>query len=547
MEIEHCITCGSLKWKDPEKQEAPDNVAKETRNPTEKFLQRRERELSAALNTVDAELARFNSLRRSLETLREENLSSRSPIRRMPTELWSSIFTLYGQIQRSDPSLSMDINKRMSVHFPLMLVSTNWRKIVQSTPSVWSFIALLMGRDWQKLPVEVARTQVELRLARSGNHPLEVVITASGLRSEDLPLYSDIVARLLGDSNRINSLVLNMHVTFPVLPKLSGTFDYLTVLTISDSGFCISDSDTDFWNEITSASIAKLALEGVKPQHAEFKWDKIHELRTDNVTLLLERLDVSSTLRRVDLIGYRRIATAPQDIRRVRNSTLRSLNINCCHSESVLLVRYQEFSALEDLSLTECDHLNWRENVGPALGAFVSHTRLQSLTVSIDLAKEGCILANVFKSLVHLRTLNVSDFWTDADMTPISEGHEEHTYEFPLNILYTGDQRPVLPALEVFSYRVFPERFSDRSGVTDLSSWIISCPLRNDYEFISFSLQLDNLLHNRMNESRTKLKKFTLLGGGRTLDDFPSFRRRMEKYEKDGLVMEFDEIDFDSM
>ncbi|KAJ7115250.1 hypothetical protein C8R44DRAFT_794305 [Mycena epipterygia] len=539
--MERCVACGSLKWDDGTYINA-ERPANETLSNNAQFLRQRDIQLSAAIDITDAELARLNTLRRNLNALREDHRSSMSSIRRVPNEIWSSVFDIHGQLRRAD--LLLDSNEGMSVHLPVMLVSREWRDIAISTPALWSFIPLHMGRGFPCLPVNVAETQINLQLSRSKQHLLDIVVTASGFNSEDLIPYLSILERLFGESRRINSLVLDMRITFPILPKLSTPFENLRSLTISDTGFCIGDSDENFWNEITRAPINSLSLKTAKPKHAQFGWTQIHELRTDDVALLMTRLEFpAKSLRRVELIGYSRSGPDGQDIRRIQNSAVRSLHIHCQHSESVLVLQNLELPELQELSLKDCDHINWRENIGPNLFTFLSHTRIQSLTLNIDLSNEIGTLQHVFKSLLHLRHLNVSDFWTDGDMTPISEEHE-HWFAFPLSILRSSKE-PVLPVLESFAYRVFPGRFT---GTTNFFS---SSALVEDLGFMQFLREVDDLLNNRMNRSSKKspikLKKFVLQGGGRALDDFPSFLRRIEKHKKNGLVFEFDETDMDSM
>lgn len=534
--MERCGACGSLKWDDK-------NAELELANDTPRNNAQRQRDiqLSAAIDKADAELARLNALRHHLNALRKDHRSSLSPIRRVPTKIWSSIFDIQGQLRRAD--LLLDSNERMSVHFSLMLVSRTWRDIVVSTPALWSFISLHMGRGFFCLPVNVAQTQVNLRLSRSKQHLLDiVVVTAHSFNSEDLVPYSAILERLLGDSRRINSLVLDMRIPFPILPKLSTPFENLRSLNISGTGFCIGDSDEDFWNEITRAPINSLSLKTAKPKHTEFAWTQIHELRTNDVALLMERLNApEKSLRRVELIGHSESGPDGQNIGRIQNSAVRSLHIHCPHSGSVLVLRNLEFPELQELSLEDCDHINWRENIGPNLFRFLSRTRIQSLTLNIDLSNEIGMLQDIFGSLLHLRHLDVSDFWTDGDMTPLSEDHE-HWFEFPLSILRSSNE-PLLPVLESFAYRVFPRRFT--------GSFFSHSAFVRDLGFMQFLQEVDDLLNNRMNRSSKKspikLKRFTLKGGGRTLDDFPSFLRRIEKHKRNGLVFEFDETDMGSM
>jgi hypothetical protein len=100
--------------------------------------------------------------------------------------------------------------------------------------------------------------------------------------------------------------------------------------------------------------------------------------------------------------------------------------------------------------------------------------------------------------------------------------------------------------LNCFTYRVFPRRFA---GATTFFS---SSALAEEVGFMQFLREVDDLLKNRINspgkkKTSAKLKKFVLLGGGTALDDFPPFLRRIEKYEKNGFVFEFDQTDMGSM
>ncbi|KAJ7174992.1 hypothetical protein C8R43DRAFT_1230520, partial [Mycena crocata] len=124
MEIKRCNACGSLKWKDSDEHHVQHASVSDQKSTVEAM------DLPAAVSMVDTELEHLNSLRHSLDALHEENRSAGSPIRRVPAELWSAIFEFYREMRRSDLSVSsIDNNKGMAVHLPLLLVSRKWRDI----------------------------------------------------------------------------------------------------------------------------------------------------------------------------------------------------------------------------------------------------------------------------------------------------------------------------------------------------------------------------------------------------------------------------------
>ncbi|KAJ6597563.1 hypothetical protein DFH09DRAFT_1399074 [Mycena vulgaris] len=551
MRLDPCAACQAPQWLDESHGAGNDieitsqvsNEAPSARN--EPLLRNREAELAASIAIADAELARLQAVRCRLGASLDVVRSRLSAVRRVPAEIWSMIFEIYGLLLKPH-LLPLEMTQGMTAHVPLMLVCPQWRRIVVSTPSLWSFIALDMGTH-QCLPVDVAQRNVDLRLLRSRSCLLDVVV--DGGSSDAVVPYAPILERLLRESGRINSLVLDLGGKLPVLPNLAMSFEQLGSLTID--GRWTGDLPETLWITLTRATLHSLSIQRLNWDHIRFAWNWIHDLRTDCATQVMERVgDPACPLRELELAGYyfehfdsilSRDGYDPPD---VRNSTLRSLKINCSHPGSDILLQRLQLPCLEELSLTNCDHIQWRERIGQDLPTFLSHANIQSLTLNIDLSDERGILQNILEnSLPRLRSLHISDFWTNRDMTPISQEHE-HWFEFPLDVIHHHSYSSVvLPELETITYRVFPARFRG------MRSSFLSSALCNDALFLDFLQKVDDLLKNRINSrpSASKLKKLVLNGGGRSLDDFPSFIRAIDAYKRNGLIFEFDETDLDDM
>ncbi|KAJ6590244.1 hypothetical protein B0H10DRAFT_2092881 [Mycena sp. CBHHK59/15] len=505
--------------------------------------------LPAAIALVDEEIARLNALRIAIRL--------RSKLHSVPDEIWSTIFEIHGHLCR----LNLDAansNKGMTAHFPLILVSRKWLEITVSTPALWSFVVLHMGQSYECLAVAVAEENVDLRLRRSKQHLLDVVITASPFRCENIADYSGVLERILGESRRFNSLVLNMPVAFPVLPKIPGIFDRLTSLSIR--GYRCGDSaDEHFWGGLKGAPIRSLSFQNGLPTYFQFAWKNIVEMHTNRVHFLLARLkEPWSVLRTVELGGYpvNSVNSAggdgndDDDERVIENAKVRELRIDCNHRYSHLLVERLQLPALEELAVTECDRWRWADDFSPNLLTFLSRTHIRSLTLhNINLTGNSVqTIQLAFRdALPLLRSLHVSDFWEDGDKTPspssISEDRENWA-EFPLYTLHHSNS-VILPALESLSYAICPSRFHSGFDVDD--------GRRRSRKLVTeFLYKVEDLIESRLHHThatRSKsvmMKKFVLKGGGGSesldldLDDFPWFVRRMDEYRRSsGLVFEF--------
>ncbi|KAJ7159286.1 hypothetical protein C8R43DRAFT_994408 [Mycena crocata] len=501
MRFERCSECTSPRWIHEDGPEPNSNVTTRSNeqldNSNEARLRARDVVLSAEMVLLSAEVARLQAVQCRVASERQDLRAKLSTIPVVPAELWAEIFETHGESCRADIAQE-DSNERMAVHFPLMCVCRKWCDIVVATPSLWAFIALYMGTH-RPLPVEAAQNAVDLYLSRSSQHLLDVVVSAYGHSLTDITPYSHILRRLLMESKRMRSLVLDIPLTFPFFTKLDGPFDTLHSLTITDTRWSIGTTADDFWRELRRAPIRSLAVEDTPTEQIQFAWERIEHLRTDRVELVMERLgDPSFT--------------------KVVNSSVRSLKLECRQPHSYILLQNAELPSLESLSY------------------FVSRAEIQSLSLEIDFAKELEMLPGVLDALPNLRSLNVQDFWADlyGDMTPLSEDHPDW-FAFPLRLICDPD---VLPALEIFTYRLYPYRFS--AGYS-------ASPLQDNVLFLKFLQDVDNFLLNRINVADTvtasPLKKIVLRGGGKNLDDVPVFLRRIEQYEKNGLVFDYDETD----
>ncbi|KAJ7652844.1 hypothetical protein DFH06DRAFT_1418561 [Mycena polygramma] len=541
MRLECCTACGSLNLRENNTGASSNNLPPNALDDA--LMSPPGNTLAETMTMIEAELARLVDQRSRLSGLRQEIRSRLSPLRRVPSEVWSLIFTAHGHVCRAEPQPYLNRYFGMTVHFPLMLVCQKWHDLVISTPGIWAFIALDMGDA--SLPASTVQDAVDVHLLRSKQHPLDIVITAgisSRSAADVLKPYSPILERILGQSARIHSLSLDMSsCSFQVLPQHVGSFDQLASLSIR---LCDHETDTTFWAQAVQAPLRSLALKrGTTPDGLVFPWDTIRSLETNNVELLLSRLNArEKSLTEVELDGPTYAFGLDRNkFEQVRNSNVRSLKVHCGNAYSDMLLCTVVLPDLEELAVLDCDHISWQEQIGPAVSRLLSSVTLQTLSLNVDLSNDAGLLTNIFQnSLPRLSTLHVKDFWTDGDMTPLTQEHESW-FTFPLELLrHPYGKTTTLPALEVFTYRVFPERFS---GVQ--SAGLPLGTLWEDVGFMKFLQELDHLLANRINCERrpgvTKLKSMVLHGGGRNLDDFPAFTRRIDEYH--GFVFDFDETD----
>ncbi|KAJ7457723.1 hypothetical protein FB451DRAFT_1372404 [Mycena latifolia] len=536
MSVKRCVECGSPQGVDNGEGIEGDG-GRNASNPDKLVLRARDLELAAGIDAVDAELARLQAVRDHLSASRQALHSQLSIIPNVPREIWSMIFKIHGELCRA--GLPMRSSAGMAVHCPLMPVCREWRDIAVATPSLWSYIALHMGTPLKLeiLPVDVAQSVVNLCLVRSRLHALDIVVSTGGA-DKDIIQYSGILHQLLSESPRILSLVLDIPVLFNVLNGLPGPFGQLRSLNLTNIHWCIRDITDEFWRELTCAPIESLSLMGSDPTRANFAWDKIQELRTDSVDLLMACLaDPSCPLRVAELAGHSNAHCTY--VHPIRNLTVRSLRVNCNHQHSGSLFKLLQLPQLEELSILNCDHISWADDIGLNIAAFLSYANIKSLTLNVDLSRGERTMQELAlsPSLANLRTLHVEDFWTDRDMTPISQEHE-HFYEFALHILAPHGQGPILPALETFTYRVHPERFARGA--------FYHPALKGEVQLMEFLSEIDQFLTNRASAC-CKLKKCVLKGGGRRPDVFPSFIRRVEEFQRNGMIFEFDERDLDQI
>ncbi|KAJ7175191.1 hypothetical protein C8R43DRAFT_943458 [Mycena crocata] len=541
MHLQRCSQCTSLHWVNG----SPETHLSATPRPNEPLdisnntlLRACDVELSGELPLVHEELARFHGVQREIAPEHQNLHAKLCMVNSVPGELWAEIFHIHGDICRASIARA-DSEKRMAIHFPLMSVCRKWH----DTPAIWSFIALYMG-TYPPLPVEAAEKVVDLHLSRSGQCLLDVVVTAHAPSSTEIAPYSQILHRLLEESGRMWSLVLDIPLTFPLLTKLDGPFDKLQSLTVSDTRWSVGTSPDDFWRELHRAPIRSLAVEDTLTEQIQFDWERINRLRTDRIELLMERLgDPAGVLCEVEFVGYSHTWDLdPSSFATVVNSRVRLLKIDCRQPYSDLLLQHGQLPILETLELAGCDHIQWRDSIGPHLHDFISVSQIQSLSLEVDFSGEVQMLHRVLGALPRLRSLKVEDFWTDGDMTPISEDHE-HWFAFPIRGIC--DQN-VLPMLETFTYRVFPSRFCGAQSLDSRS-------LQDNLLFMEFLRDLDDFLSNRIHRevattrAASPLKKIVLRGGGKSLADFPTFLQQIELYKKKGLVFDFDETDLDTM
>ncbi|KAJ7765884.1 hypothetical protein DFH07DRAFT_358766 [Mycena maculata] len=496
--------------------------------------------LPAGIALVDEEMARLQSLRVAIRS----RLSSK--IQAVPDEIWATIFEAHSHLCRLklDPANS---NKGMAAHFPLMLVSRKWLEIALGTPALWSYVVLHMGaQSYECLPAEVAVENVDVRLLRSKQHPLDVIITANLWRSENITDYSGVLERLLGESRRFNSLIWDVPVDLPAVPKIQGTFNWLTAFYIRhhrDAG----PRDEYFWGGLKDAPIRFLTFHHGLPPYFQFAWENIVEVHTDRVHFLLARLEEPrSQLRRVELDVFGTAESGPGDgqiMPVIENSKVRELRINSSHPQSYLLIDRLQLSALEELTVVDSDRRGWADNISPNLLTFLSHTSLQSLVlhnINFTGSSVQTLQAALRDALPLLRSLSVSDFWEDGDRTPSTDASEErgHWTEFPLYTLHHSNSA-VLPALENLCYAIYPGRFFAEFQVDHGHR-------RHRRVVTEFLESVEDLIKNRLrNDSRNSasIKKFVLKAGGQfgdfldlDLAEFPWFAKHMNEF---GLVFEF--------
>ncbi|EAU85089.2 hypothetical protein CC1G_08062 [Coprinopsis cinerea okayama7 len=119
----------------------------------------------------------LNEARQRLRHTIDEYVSCRSlaaPIRRLPTELLSSIFV--GVVQRPKPFSSEDV-RRLTV---LRLVCKKWQEVVDTTHALWSGLTFDV---YVTRPQEI-RHYLEQWFARAGTHPLHLSLDLAPVRGE---------------------------------------------------------------------------------------------------------------------------------------------------------------------------------------------------------------------------------------------------------------------------------------------------------------------------------------------------------------------------
>ncbi|KAK7041867.1 hypothetical protein VNI00_008824 [Paramarasmius palmivorus] len=101
-----------------------------------------------------------------LDTKRHQIRSLNAPIRRIPPEILSNIFSLcVGTINLDDTSLPVTLRT-------ISRVSKHWRRISQSTPQIWSALSLFWDSDSLSSPAVARRLRYALQ--RSGDIPISL-------------------------------------------------------------------------------------------------------------------------------------------------------------------------------------------------------------------------------------------------------------------------------------------------------------------------------------------------------------------------------------
>ncbi|KAJ7617021.1 hypothetical protein FB45DRAFT_933293 [Roridomyces roridus] len=172
--------------------------------------------IDARLVAIDNEISLLETEKASLSVLRAENQAILSPIRIIPPEVWADIF-----LWTLPPSYEVSPSPRGFSQSPWVLtrVSSLWRQIAVSTPSLWTRIVISYSRGdaWS---LEAVKTQIQ---------------RARGLRIWFIPSRTldpapqlEMFQLLVEQSPRWEEAVLGL--TRPMLPAFTAIRDRVPLL-----------------------------------------------------------------------------------------------------------------------------------------------------------------------------------------------------------------------------------------------------------------------------------------------------------------------------
>ncbi|KAJ7117473.1 hypothetical protein C8R44DRAFT_854355 [Mycena epipterygia] len=206
--------------------------------------------LDARIFGLEASLKKLMADRDMLEDEIWDHEGTLSPLRRMPTELLSSIFDLTCPSEpREDPA-------------PWIVgqVCRHWRAIISSQPSLWASIVL----DFDERAVRRTATEyrLEIHLQRSGNLPLDIMFsccdTYSGYTDQELGLLN-ILAKHCARWRKIS--ISGPFSLYSELACIRGHLPFLQDLTIISTPIGDAERSTDVFELAPNLQLAAIDMD----------------------------------------------------------------------------------------------------------------------------------------------------------------------------------------------------------------------------------------------------------------------------------------------
>lgn len=184
-------------------------------------------DIQSELSRVDSEMTRVQIILDQLECERQRLLESltqyqalASPIRRLPTEILSSIFTTIPRDQPFDMSNS-----------PMLLtrICSRWRDVAISTPRMWNYIDFYVDEQLNTKPFTI--TMWKVWLSRSGSCPLHIKVSFQPPKTSHFP-YRPIVDMLASCSRRWRQIFFRIPFSLGHFSAVKGSIPILKVFTV---------------------------------------------------------------------------------------------------------------------------------------------------------------------------------------------------------------------------------------------------------------------------------------------------------------------------